>query len=107
MILFQALLCRGLAPRVLRLVLSAVGKQNENALFYEKDRDDERCFVVCWLDHSLRKICIGQQVLDQVMPKSELVPLAQFVNSVPNACVPLCVSGASPLLIRVIDVTAA
>ena len=102
-ILFQSLLCRGLAPRVLRLVLSAVGTRNEYALFYEKDADVERCFVVCWLDNALRKICIGQEVLDQPMPKSELVPLAQFVHSVQNARLPFCVSGASPVLLRVIE----
>ena len=102
-ILFQSLLCRGLAPRVLRLVLSAVGTRNEYALFYEKDADVERCFVVCWLDNALQKICIGQEVLDQPMPKSELVPLAQFVHSVQNARLPFCVSGASPVLLRVIE----
>ena len=102
-ILFQSLLCRGLAPRVLRLVLSAVGTRNEYALFYEKDADVERCFVVCWLDNALRKICIGQEVLDQPMPKSELVLLAQFVHSVQNARLPFCVSGASPVLLRVIE----
>ena len=37
------------------------------------------------------------------MPKSELVPLAQFVHSVQNARLPLCISGASPVLLRVIE----
>ena len=49
---------------MLRLVLSAVGTQNEYTLFYEKDTDVERCFVVCWLDNTLRKICIRQEALD-------------------------------------------
>ena len=101
--MFQALLCRGLAPRVLRLVLSAVGTQHVYTLFYEKDTDVERCFVVCWLDNTLRKTCIGQEALHQPMPKSELVPLAQFVKSVPNARLPFCISGASPVLLRVIE----
>ena len=37
------------------------------------------------------------------MPKSELVPLAQFVHSLPEARLPLCISGGSPSLIRVIE----
>ena len=37
------------------------------------------------------------------MPKSELVPLAQFVHSVQNARLPLCISGADPVLLRVIE----
>ena len=102
-ILLQALLCQGLAPRVLRLVLSAVGSRNEYALFYEKDADVERCFVVRRLDDSLRKICVGQELLNQTMPMSELVSLAQFVNNFPNAGLPLTVSGASPLLVQVIE----
>ena len=88
---------------MLRLVLSAVGSRNEYALFYEKDLDVERCFVVCWLGNTLKKIFIGQEALDQAMPKSELVPLARFVNSVPNARLPLCINGASPVLLRVIE----
>ena len=55
------------------------------------------------LDFCLRKICIGQEVSDQPMPKSELVPLAQFVHSVQNARLPLCISGASSVLLRVIE----
>ena len=37
------------------------------------------------------------------MPRSELVDLAQFVHSLPNARLPLCIGGASPSLIRVIE----
>ena len=37
------------------------------------------------------------------MPRSELVPLAQFVHSLPNARLPLCIVGASPSLIRVVE----
>ena len=37
------------------------------------------------------------------MPKSELVPLAQFVHSLPNARLTMCIAGASPSLIRVIE----
>ena len=37
------------------------------------------------------------------MPKCELVPLAQFVHSLPNARLPLCITGASPSLLRVIE----
>ena len=77
--LLQALLYQGLAPRWLRLILSPVGKQNEHALFY-----------VCWLDNSLRKICIGQEVLAQMMSKSELISLIQFVNNVPKARLLIC-----------------
>ena len=88
---------------MLRLVLSAVGTRNEYVLFYEKDTDVERCFVVCWLDNTLKKTCIGQEAFDQTMPKSELVPLARFVNSVPKARLPLCINGASPVLLRVIE----
>ena len=37
------------------------------------------------------------------MPKSEPAPLAQFVHSLPNARLPLCIAGASPSLHRVIE----
>ena len=37
------------------------------------------------------------------MSRSELVPLAQFVHSLPNARLPLCIGGASPSRIRVIE----
>ena len=101
--LFQAILCHALAPRVLRLVLSAVGSSKKFGLSYERGTDVERCFVLCWLNNSQKRICIGQESLNQRMPRSELIPLAHFVYSLPNARLPLCVCGASPSLVRVIE----
>ena len=58
---------------------------------------------MCWLNISLKRICIGEEPSDQPMPNSELVPVVQFVHSLPNARLPLCIGGANPILIRVIE----
>ena len=46
------------------------------AVQYEKDATTERCFVLSWENDYLKKVCVGCEVLNQVMPKAELVPLA-------------------------------
>ena len=63
----------------------------------------ERCFILYWIEGSLKKNCVGQEILMQPIPKSVLVPCARFVHSLPAKQLPLCVVGASHSLIRILD----
>ena len=70
---------------------------------FEKSGNMERCNVLCWDGLTLKKICVGDQALDQKMPEPELLPLARVANCLEGQRLPVSVLGASPSLIRVLD----
>ena len=63
----------------------------------------ERCYVLCWDGLNFKKICVGDQALDQNMPDPELLPLARVANCLEGQQLPVSVLGASPSLICVLD----
>ena len=101
--MFQSFLCQGLAPHVLRSVLSSIGNFREFSVQYEKDDFVERCFVLYWDDKDVKKICVGSESLEQVVPSPELIPLARVVCSLDTNRMPMAVLGASPCLVRVLE----
>ena len=101
--MFQSFLCRGLAPRVLRLMVSDVESFKEYGMQFERSGNVEHCYVLCWDGLNLKKICVGGQSLDQKMPEPELLPLASVANCLEGRQLPVSVLGASPSLIRVLD----
>ena len=90
-------------PRVLRLVLHGVASFKEYSICFEKDTEFERCFVVCWVNGVLKRICFGRGPLVQGMPRSELVRMARFLHCLPNRQLPLSVLDASASLMRVLE----
>ena len=96
-------MCQGVAPRVLRATLSGASAFGAYAIQYEKDTEDESCFVVFWEDGYLKKVCIGSEPLEQPMPYSELTPLSRFVCCMEDEKLPVSVVGASPSLLRVLS----
>ena len=99
---FQSFVCQGLAPRVIRLLLSGITKFKEYSIQFEKEDDAEFCFVVWWEDDHLKKVCISVESLDQALPDAELVPLSRVIHSLDPPHFPLCIRGASPTLVRVL-----
>ena len=63
----------------------------------------ERCYVLCWDETSLKKICVGSQSLDQKVPDPELLPLAEVVTCFEGEQLLVSVVAGSPSLIRVMD----
>ena len=100
--MFKSYLSQGLAPRVLRLMLKGIATFRGYAVQFEKDATAERCFVLYWEDDYLEEVCVGCEVLNQVMPKAELVPLAQVVNSLESRQLPLAILEGSQSLLCVL-----
>ena len=84
-------------------MVSDVKSFKEYGMQFEKSGNMERCYVLCWDGLNLKKICVGDQALDQKMPDPELLPLARVANCLGGQQLPVSVLGASPSLIRVLD----
>ena len=84
-------------------MLSDVKSFKEYGMQFEKSGCIERCYVLCWDGLNLKKICVGDQSLDQKMPEPELLPLARVASCLEGQQLPVSVLGASPSLIRMLD----
>ena len=84
-------------------MLSDVKSFKEYGMQFEKSGCIERCYVLCWDGLNLKKICVGDQSLDQKMPEPELLPLARVASCLEGQQLQVSVLGASPSLIRVLD----
>ena len=84
-------------------MLSDVKSFKEYGMQFEKSGCIERCYVLCWDGLNLKKICVGDQSLDQKMPEPELLPLARVASCLEGQQLPVSVLGASPSLIRVLN----
>ena len=84
-------------------MLSDVKSFKEYGMQFEKSGNIERCYVLCWDALNLKKICVGDQSLDQKMPEPELLPLARVASCLEGQQLPVSVLGASPSLIRMLD----
>ena len=84
-------------------MLSDVKSSKEYGMQFEKSGNIERCYVLCWDALNLKKICVGDQSLDQKMPEPELLPLARVASCLEEQQLPVSVLGASPSLIRLLD----
>ena len=69
---------------------------------FEAKSDGVYCFVNTWEDAHLKKICVGVESVDEVVPDVELVPLARAIFSVSERKKPMSVRGGSPSLLRVL-----
>ena len=67
----QALVCRALCLRVLRMLLSRVSSFKEYSVIIEESGEKQSCFVRTWEDNSLLDICANVEVLGQRVPASE------------------------------------
>ena len=85
-----------MAPRVLRLVLGSVAVFKEYCIYFEKELDVDRWYIVYWEEQHLKKICIDCQSLDQAVPDAELIPLVRFICSMGVPQLPMCIRGCSP-----------
>ena len=84
-------------------MLSSIVGYRSYGVQFEKDCEDERCYVVYWDDKDVKKICIGCESLDRAVPLPELLPLSKVVGSLSTSQLPISILGASPSLIRVLD----
>ena len=84
-------------------MLSSIVGFRSYGVQFEKDCEDERCYVVYWDDKDVKKICVGCEALDQAVPLPELLPLSKVVGSLCTSQLSLSILGASPSLIRVLD----
>ena len=88
---------------MLRAVLNGASAFGAYAIQYEKDAEEERCFVVFWEDGHLKKVCIGSEPLEQPVSYAELTPLSRFVCCLEGEKHPVSVVGVSPSLLRVLS----
>ena len=74
----------------------------EYRLQFEKSASSEFCYVLCWEESHLKKVCIGKEPLEEPVPNAELMPLSRIVYSLPPKQLPVSLSGGSPTLVRVL-----
>ena len=91
-----------MAPRVLWLMVKHYTSFRGYSLQFEKSASLEFCYVLYWEENHLKKVCIGKEPLEQPVPNAELMPLSRIVYSLPTKQLPVALSGASPLLVRVL-----
>ena len=84
-------------------MISDIKAFKEYGVQFEKSGHVERCYVLCWDGLVLKKICVGNETLDQRMPAPELLPLARVVNCLEGQQMPVSICGGSPSLFRVLD----
>ena len=101
--LFQSLLCQGLFPRVLRLLVARIGEFRSYSICFMDRVDGKHCLVRTWEGNSSLEVCVDVQPLGQNVPQAELRSLACVLGSVPGGRLPLSIEGTSPSLLRVIS----
>ena len=70
---------------------------------FEKTGGVEYCYVVCWEENHMKKICVDLQSADQRAPDSELLPIARVVHSLELFRFPVAFRGGSALLLRTLE----
>ena len=88
---------------MLRAVLNGTSAFGAYTIQYEKEAEEERCFVVFWEDGHLKKVCIGSEPLEQPVLYAQLTPLSRFVCCLKGEKLPVSVVGVSPSLLRVLS----
>ena len=87
---------------MLLLVVKHITSFREYSLQFEKSASLEFCYVLCWEEKHLKKVCFGKEPLEQPVPNAELMPLLRIAYSFPTKQLPVALSGASPSLVRVL-----
>ena len=100
--LFQAIVCQELAPRELRLLLNDIASFGTFSLQFEEVLL-ERCFVVSSWHNVMKKVCIDVYPLVQPVSDGKFVPLSRVTSCLEPMQLPMCVRGAPPILVRVLD----
>ena len=88
---------------MLRAVLNGAPAFDDYSVQYEKDTEEERCFIVFWEEEHLKKVCIGSEILEQPVPYAEITPLSRFVCCFKSPKLPVSIVGVSPSLLRVLS----
>ena len=101
--MLQALICRALFPKVLRVVVSRISAFRDYSVFFTEDSDLVGCFVQTWYEDSLFSVCIRLEVSGQRVSCAELAGLSRIVGSLPSCQLPLSCQGGSPTLVRVLN----
>ena len=83
-------------------MIKHISSFREYSLQFEKSASSEFCYVLCWEESHLKKVCIGKEPLEQPVPNAELMPLSRIVYSLPTKQLPVSLSGGSPSLVRVL-----
>ena len=99
----QALICRALFPRVLRLLLSRLVAFGEYSVTFEEVNGRQLCFVSTWEDNSLLDICVGVEVLQQRVAASELASLSRVVCALESGQMPLSIRGGPQSFLSVLS----
>ena len=102
--MFQSLLCQGLFPRVLRVLVARIGEfKCYNIVFVDRP-DGKHCLVRTWESNNFLEVCVDVQPLGQSVPQAEPQASLSFVlGSIPSGQLPVSIEGSSPSLLRVIS----
>ena len=87
--MLQALICRALFPRVLRVVVPRISVFRDYSVFLTEDSDFVGCFVQTWDEDSLLSVCIRLEVSGQRVPCAELAGLSRIVGNLTSCHLPL------------------
>ena len=100
--MFQSLLCQGLLPRVLRVLVARIGEFKCYSIVFVDRPDGKHCLVRTWESNNFLEICVDVQPLGQSVPQAELSSLSCVLGSIPSGQLPVSIEGSSPSLLRVI-----
>ena len=101
--MFQSLLCQGIFPRVLHLLVARIADFKSYSVSFVDRVDGKQCLVRTWAEDSCLEVCVDVQPLGQSVPQAELGSLSRVLGSIPGGQLPLSIEGASPSLLRVLS----
>ena len=101
--MFQSLLCQGLFPRVLRVLIARIGEFKCYSIVFVDRPDGKHCLVRTWESNNFLEVCVDVQPLGQSVPQAELASLSCVLGSIPSGQLPVTIEGSSPSLLRVIS----
>ena len=85
------------------LVLKGASAFGDYSVQYEKDTEEERCFIVFSEEEHLKKVSIGCEPLEQPVPYAEITRLSRFVCCFDSEKLPESIVGVNPSLLRVLS----
>ena len=95
--------CSRSCLKALLLVCCAQFRMSEYCVQYEKVATEERCFIVFWEKEHLKKVCFGSELLEQLVPYSEVTSLSRFVCCIEGEKLPISSFEVSPSFLRLLS----
>ena len=102
-VLFQAMVCRAVFPRVLRTLLSRMSAFKEYSVRFEEFGGEQLCIVRTWEENSMLDVCINVEGSGKRAPNAELSSLSRIVCSCEGVQMPLRICGGPQSFLRVLS----